>query len=195
MFYFYFYGPIVKKNNDLLTHKSAKKTTVGIAINHHKLNHSIRSIRSKLSWRIFIFAPSSAPMIPLQSWALSVFLIFSIIKMICFYFYLHYFPVNNLFLYVLLKEPTPSQINLMKNEKNPFLLLKKLKNVPTSGFQDPVAMAEEGAQPERSWPPQMPNKSLEDGNHETIKITHFFSVHTDSKTMFTHAYNNKHTNT
>ena len=29
---------------------------------------------------------------------------------------------------VLLKKPTPSQINVIKNAKNHFLLLKKLKN-------------------------------------------------------------------
>ena len=44
-----------------------------------------------------------------------------------------FYQVNNLFLHQShLKKPTPSQINLIKNAKNHFLLLKKLKNTESA---------------------------------------------------------------
>ena len=71
-----------------------------------------------------------------QSWALLVFFIFSIIKN---YFVAFFYHVNNLFLHQsYLKSPLPvSQINLIRNAKNHFSLLKNFKNTE-SAHQTPI---------------------------------------------------------
>ena len=65
-----------------------------------------------------------------HSWALSVFLnTFNSKKL----FFSIFYQVHNIFLHwVLFKKPTPSQINLIKNAKNHFILLKKLKNTESA---------------------------------------------------------------
>ena len=57
------------------------------------------------------------------------FLIFSIIKN---YFLFLFIKLITYFCTVLFKKPTPSQINLIKNAKNHFLLLKKFKNTESA---------------------------------------------------------------
>ena len=47
--------------------------------------------------------------------------------------FLHFYQVNNLFLHrSYLEKPTPGQINLIKNAKNHFLLLKNFKNTESA---------------------------------------------------------------
>ena len=60
---------------------------------------------------------------------LRYFLIFSIIKNDFFAFFISELPISAP---VLFKKPTPSQINLITNAKNHFLLLKKFKNTESA---------------------------------------------------------------
>ena len=51
---------------------------------------------------------------------------------------LQFFQANNLFLHQsYLKNPPPSQINLIKNAKNYFLLVNKLKNSESAQLCEP----------------------------------------------------------
>ena len=64
-----------------------------------------------------------------QSWALSVFLnTFNNKKL----FFSIFYQVNLFLHWVLFKKPTPSQINLIKNAKNHFLLVKKFLNTSSA---------------------------------------------------------------
>ena len=67
-----------------------------------------------------------------QSWTLEVFLNFFNNKK---GFFCIFYQVNNtipISAPVLFKKPTPSQINLIKNAKNHFLILKKLENTESA---------------------------------------------------------------